>query len=245
MTVIDRGVFITGTDTDVGKTVASAVVLAALREAGLDAVPMKPVQTGGVHRDGRWTSPDLDFCLRTCDLSVDEGEYQSMVPYLFEPACSPHLAVAKSGRAICFDRITDAFEALSAAHDCVVVEGAGGVLVPIDGQKTMLDLMVELSLPVILVSRPALGTLNHSLLSLREVRRAGLDVAGVIFCESQPTTWGDIENDNWHTIERLGQVKILGRIPFMDGLAEDRVQPEAFRRDATQHLHLRGVMRNA
>lgn len=241
MISIDRGVFITGTDTDVGKTVAAAAVLAALREAGLDAVPMKPVQTGGVQRDGRWTSPDLDFCLRTCDLSVADDEYQSMTPYIFEPACSPHLAVAKSGRSISLGRITDAFGDLTAAHDCVVAEGAGGVLVPIDGQKTMLDLMAHLALPVILVSRPALGTLNHSLLSLRELRRAGLEVAGVVFCESRPTAWGDIENDNWHTIEHLGQVNILGRIPFLDGLREGQVPPEAFRRDATKHLQLRGV----
>ena len=245
MTAIDRGVFITGTDTDVGKTVAAAAMLAALRRAGLDAVPMKPVQTGGVHRDGRWTSPDLDFCLRMCDLLVAEDEYESMAPYIFEPACSPHLAVAKSGRSISFERITDAFDNLSAAHDCVVVEGAGGLIVPIDEQKTMLDLMVRLGLPVILVSRPALGTLNHSLLSLRELRRAGLEVAGVVFCESEPTTWSDIENDNWHTIERLGQVRILGRVPFIDGLREGRVPSDAFRREATKHLKLEGVVRNA
>jgi len=239
MSRLDRGVFITGTDTDVGKTVVAAAVLCALRGRGFDAVPMKPVQTGGVQRDGRWTSPDQDFCLHMCELSAGEDEYQSMVPYIFEPACSPHLAVAESGRFISFDRITEAFGTLVERHDCVIAEGAGGVLVPIDTEQTMLDLMVRLNLPVVLVSRPALGTLNHTLLSLREMRRAGVEVAGVIFCESEPTTWGDIEKDNWHTIERLGEVPILGRIPFMASLDD----PASFKRTATEHLLLEDALR--
>lgn len=243
MDAIAGGVFITGTDTEVGKTVAAAAVLARLRQAGVDAVPMKPVQTGGVRRDGPWTSPDLDFCLRMADLSPDPDEYELMAPYVYEPACSPHLAAAKSGKPISLARIADAFAELRGRHECVVAEGAGGLLVPIDGDKTMLDLMARLDLPVILASRPTLGTLNHSLLSLRELRRVGLHVLGVIFCETTPTSWGEIEQDNWRTIERLGRTQILGRIPYMPGLQEGEVPPEAFRGTVTKHIDLPWVKR--
>lgn len=238
MNEIGQGVVITGTDTGVGKTVAAAAVLVLLRNAGLDAVPMKPIQTGGVLRDGRWTSPDLDFCLRMAGLSPEAEEYGLMAPYVYEPACSPHLAAAKSGEPISLDRVVDAFAELRGRHECVVAEGAGGLLVPIDGATTMVDLIARLALPVVLVARPTLGTLNHSLLSLREMQRRGLRVLGLLFCESQPTTWGEIELDNRQTIEKLGSTHILGRITYMPGLEQSNVSPEIFRRTATQHLHL-------
>lgn len=93
----------------------------------------------------------------------------------------------------------------------------------------MLDLMVLLGLPVLIVSRPGLGTINHTLLSLRVLRDAGLDVAGVVFCETEAVEWGEIENDNRRTIERLGDLPVLGAIPHIDGLDADRVPPGAFR----------------
>ena len=233
-----RGVFITGTGTDVGKTVAAAAVLAALRSAGIDGVPMKPVQTGGVWRGGVLASADLEFCLRMAGLQAAGDEAHAMAPYVFEPACSPHLAASRTGREISFDRIAGAFETLSAAHHCVVVEGAGGLLAPVSEDSTMLDLMARLRLPVIVVASPGLGTINHTLLSLREIGRAGLPVLGVIFCETKNGPWGEIEEDNWKTIERMGKTRVLGRVPFMEGLAEGRVSPEEFRRVAVRHLSL-------
>jgi dethiobiotin synthetase len=233
-----RGVFITGTGTGVGKTVAAAAVLAALRSAGIDAVPMKPVQTGGLQRGGALESPDLEFCLGMAGLQAADNEADAMAPYLFEPACSPHLAALRTGRKISFDRIAEAFDALSNAHQCVVVEGAGGLLVPISEDSTMLDLMARLRLPAIIVASPGLGTINHTLLSLREIGRAGLPVLGVIFCETEESPWGEIEEDNWKTIERMGKTRVLGRVPFMAGLTEGRVSPEEFRRVALRHLSL-------
>jgi len=238
VSAVSNGLFITGTDTDVGKTVAAAAILALLRGRGTDAAPMKPVQTGGVLSEGQWRSPDLDFCLRMAGLQPDPETYQHMAPYVFEPACSPHLAAAGSGRRISIESIAEAFDHVRAGHECVVVEGAGGIMVPMDEHTTMLDLMAKLGLPVVLVARPALGTLNHTLLSLRELRRAELPVLGVVFCETQPTTWGEIERDNWRTIERLGETRILGRIPYLDALAQGLLSPETFRHEATKELDL-------
>ncbi len=219
------GFFITGTDTDAGKTVAAAAVLCALRAAGVDAVPMKPVQTGCEKGDLR--SPDVDFCLRMAGMpEPDAAEYARMVPFRYALPASPHLA-ARGGEPVAIGKIVAAFRDLRSAHDAVVVEGAGGVLVPLnDNGETMLDLMRALGLPVILVSRPGLGTINHTLLSLRELRGAGLEVAGVLFCDSTGKPWSGLEQDNVETVRRLGGVPVIGCVPFVAELknAEFRTQ---------------------
>ena len=228
-----RGIFITGTDTDAGKTVAAAAVLVSLRAGGIDAVPMKPVQTGAIVQRSPWQSPDLEFCLRMAELRPDADELQDMVPFIYEPACSPHLAAAKAGREISLERIVAAFHRLLRRHERVVVEGAGGLLVPITGDKTMIDLMAMLGLPVILAARPGLGAINHTLLSIRELERAGLELLGIIFCETSDRGWGEIEQNNVETIARMGKVPVLGRIPFIPGLA-DGISPDVFRRYSAQ-----------
>ncbi len=254
-----KGVFITGTDTDAGKTIAAAAVLVSMRTSGIDAVPMKPVQTGG----GRWDrrpgsalsstapirtnggedgrlgielqSPDLEFCLQMAEMRPDPDELHDMVPFIYEPACSPHLAAAKTGREISLDRIFEAFHSLLRRHDRVVVEGAGGVLAPVSANKTMIDLMAMLGLPVILAARPGLGAINHTLLSIRELERSGLTLHGIIFCETTGAGWGEIEENNVETIARMAKVRVLGRIPYMAELAEkNRISPQVFRRYCAQ-----------
>ncbi len=264
-----KGFFITGTDTDAGKTIAAAAVLVSMRACGIDAVPMKPVQTGGrwdrrsdsalsstapgrwdrrasrsveilapVRRDGsadgcpglELQSPDLTFCLEMAELRPDPEELQDMVPFIYEPACSPHLAAAKAGREISFDRILEAFRSLLRRHERVVVEGAGGVLAPVSGNQTMIDLMTMLGLPVILAARPGLGAINHALLSIREIERSGLTLHGIIFCETTSSGWGEIEENNVETIERMGKARVLGRIPYMAEVAEKTgISPKVFR----------------
>jgi dethiobiotin synthetase len=236
---LNRGVFITGTDTDAGKTVAAAAVLVSMRAAGIDAVPMKPVQTGAGFEDGVMRSPDLTFCLKMAELQPDADELNDMVPCIYEPACSPHLAAAKAGREISFDRISEAFKRLLGRRERVVVEGAGGLLVPIDGNRTMVDLIAMLKLPVILVARPGLGAINHVLLSIRELERSRLPLHGIIFCETANSGWGEIEEDNIKTIARIGKAPVLGRIAYMAELAENRITPQIFRDRSSRLLPLK------
>lgn len=210
-----QGFFITGTDTGVGKTRVSAVLLAMLRARDVDAVPMKPIQTGAIWRRVRWLAPDLDYCLKMAGLKPDIREYVRMAPYCFAPACSPHLAAAMSGRRIEFGRIQNCLSALQARHALVVVEGAGGIFTPLRGCRTMLDLIVTLDLPVVVVARPGLGTINHTLLTLQGLRRARARVLGVVFNASTPVPPGLIERDNVRRIARLGAVRVLGYLPFM------------------------------
>ncbi|MGC9196248.1 MAG: adenosylmethionine--8-amino-7-oxononanoate transaminase [Syntrophobacteraceae bacterium] len=219
----NRGFFITGTDTDAGKTVAAAAVLISLRAGGRDAVPMKPVQTGAIKSREGFHSPDLDFCLRMAELSPPPEDLCDMVPYIYEPACSPHLAAARSGREISIERIVEAFQNLLQRHDCVVVEGAGGLLAPLSQTTAMLDLMTALELPVILVARPGLGTINHTMLSVRELQRAGLTLQGIIFCQTK-AGWGEIEQDNVETISRLAKTPVLGQIPYLPDLSSAKLR---------------------
>ncbi|MBU0716594.1 MAG: dethiobiotin synthase [Verrucomicrobia bacterium] len=214
-----QGIFVTGTDTGVGKTVVSAALLSVLCSHGVDAVPMKPVQTGATRRCNRWRSPDLDFCLAMAGLKPFPLEYARMAPCCFAKACSPHLAAAVAGRRIGFRRINACLSSLQARHATVIVEGAGGVCVPIRGRQTMLDLMGALDLPVVLVARLGLGTINHTLLSLHDLRRAQVRVLGVVFNATAPGRSDYIERDNIKTITRLGTVRVLGRLPFIPNLA--------------------------
>jgi len=207
---------VTGTDTGVGKTVVTAALVSLFRAGGIDAIPMKPVQTGCISTPHGWVVVDLEFCLNMANLEPPPAERKLMAPYCFQPACSPHLAAAQACKKISISRIVNDFSVLNANHDLVIVEGAGGVLVPINGEETMLDVMVRLSLSVLLVARPWLGTINHTLLSLRELNRAGLPILGVIFNDSRSWTWDEIVGDNRLTVERFGHTPVLGHLPFIE-----------------------------
>jgi len=224
---MSNGFFITGTDTDIGKTVAAAAILSILRTAGRDAVPMKPIQTGCGKRGDELVPEDLEFILKATGLTPPPEDIKRMCPVRLESACSPHLAAQRANETISFGQILTALHELVATHELVIGEGAGGLLVPLVAGLTMLDLMAEIGLPVILVARPGLGTLNHTLLSLRELERSRLAVRGTVLVETQPTTWGYIEEDNRKTIEELSGVPVLGHIPFIPDLA-DASDPKPF-----------------
>jgi len=211
---LQNGIFVTGTDTGVGKTFVAAGILAAFREAGINVAPMKPVQTGCHLRQGTLIAPDLMAALKAGGLRVSAAEKADMAPYCFRPACSPHLAAKLAGTRISLKRIEIAYRRLSRNYDGIIVEGAGGVLVPLNAKETMLDLMVRLQLPVLLVARSGLGTINHTLLSLRILKEARLTVLGVVLNQASPGRWGWIEDDNRRTIERMGNVKVLASIRY-------------------------------
>jgi dethiobiotin synthetase len=108
---------------------------------------------------------------------------------------------------------------LASDYEFVIAEGAGGIMVPLNHRETMLDLMQALKFPVLVVARPGLGTINHTLLSIRALRSDGLDIAGVVFVASKPGQAGFIEEDNAATIEQFGKVPVLGTIPYCAQLA--------------------------
>ena len=142
-----RGLVIAGTDTGVGKTLIAAGLLRRLRAEGIDAAPMKPVQTGAAARGGVLVAPDLDFCLAAAGLAPSHNEYADMCPYRFEPACSPHLAARLAGDTVDIERIAAAAARLAARRAALLVELAGGLAVPLNDRDTNLDLVRALALP--------------------------------------------------------------------------------------------------
>jgi dethiobiotin synthetase len=181
--------FITGTDTGIGKTVVSATLCAAL-----EAFYWKPIQTGT--RDGS----DRATVMRLAQLPRDRAPAET---YRFAPPVSPHLAARRAGVRIELGKIV--LPKIPGAAN-LIAEGAGGVLVPINEKQLMVDLMAHLKLPVLLVARTALGTINHTLLSLEALRSAKLSVRGVIMV-GKP----NVENRN--AIEHYGDAPVVGLLP--------------------------------
>ncbi len=168
-----RGLFITGTDTGVGKTVFACALLRAFAAHGLRAVGMKPIAAGIV--PGATCNADVAAFAAAGNV---EAPLALRNPFAFAPAIAPHLAAAEAGVAIDLARIREAYDQLAARADRVVVEGAGGVYVPLDARGDMLDVARSLSLPVVLVVGMRLGCLNHALLSAHAIRARGLALAG-------------------------------------------------------------------
>ena len=168
-----RGFFVTGTDTGVGKTLVACALVRGLRSRGFDVGAMKPVETG-VGEAG----PLDALALRRA--AGDEDPLEDVCPLRYALPAAPTVAASADGRDVEVWAIRQAYQRLAVRHDCVIVEGAGGLLVPVAEQLSMADLARELALPLLVVARAALGTINHTLLTLEVAVARGLSVAGVV-----------------------------------------------------------------
>lgn len=175
-----RAVFITGTDTNVGKTYVSRVIADCLSEfSGIKTTYFKPVQTGCTNNNGKLIAPDFEFVLSGKALKI--ASVDNHVPYRYEPPCSPHFAAALKKEVISFEKIKENLNIVSKDVDMVLVEGAGGIMAPLGETTFIIDLIVHLRLPVLIVTTPKLGTLNHTLLTLRVIHESGIKIAGIVF----------------------------------------------------------------
>lgn len=211
-----RGVFVTGTDTGVGKTVLAAAICAALADRGERVAAFKPAVTGLDEDPGKWGHDhELLASVANSGQSPDD-----VVPYRYQPPLSPHLAAELAGEEIHAGALLTAARAAGGSAEVLVVEGVGGLLVPLSPSYLVRDLAADLGLPVVIAARPGLGTINHTLLTVEAARAAGLRVAGVVM-----TPWPHgpepIELSNRETIERLGGV-VVSALPEIapDGLAK-------------------------
>lgn len=170
-----RDFFITGTDTGVGKTVVAAALLDAFAHAGERVIGMKPVASGMREGVFRHANEDVEALVAASnvDVSID-----LINPYCFEPPIAPHLAAQQAGCVISIEHIRACYESLAALAGCVIVEGAGGLLVPLNATEDWCDLVQALQMPVILVVGMRLGCLNHALLTADALHRRGLFLAG-------------------------------------------------------------------
>lgn len=178
-----RGCFVTGTDTDTGKTLITCALLHACRRQGLAAVGMKPLAAGTVLRDGRAVNDDVEGIVAASGIRADRALVN---PYLFSQPIAPHIAAAVENASIDPDRILDCYRQLAAQADVVIVEGVGGFRVPLrDGFDTA-DLASRLGLPVILVVGLRLGCINHALLTAEGIQARGLVLAGWVANQIDP-----------------------------------------------------------
>ncbi|MGD8577381.1 MAG: dethiobiotin synthase, partial [Thiohalophilus sp.] len=168
-----RGVFVTGTDTEIGKTFCSRLLMIALQQRGLSVAGMKPVASGGEYRNGELVNDDA---LQLQQQSDRDLPYEWVNPYVFEPPIAPHLAAIQAGKVIEAELIRGSFSRLQQQSDQVIVEGVGGWRVPLSDTLSVSDLPVLLDLPVVLVVGMRLGCLNHALLTIESIQQAGIKV---------------------------------------------------------------------
>ena len=219
-----RAFFLTGTDTDAGKTAVTAGLLAAFARLGVKAFAVKPVQTGCTEENGVFIAPDV----ASWRSAGGEGE----VLFSFRVPCSPHLAASLEKKRLDASVVAQACRAHILPGRVTLFEGAGGLYVPLNGEEYMLDLMRKLRLPVLLVVANRLGCLNHALLSLDALEHAGLDVAGMVLCRTTPPFHADagtsqdaeelILGDNAVRLAEEGKkrgVPLLADIPYMESFS--------------------------
>jgi dethiobiotin synthetase len=216
-----RGVFVTGTDTGVGKTLACCAIIHALRAAGAKPVPMKPIAAGASEVGGRMINEDTLALMQAAGLGAAAAS--DVTPLLLREPMAPHLAAAREKRRIELEPIRAAFLRVCAEGDFVVVEGVGGFVVPLDDDLDSVDLARMLHLPVLLVVGMRLGCLNHALLTARAIEASGLPFAGWIANHVDPGMV--VPDENVAALKARLRAPLLGRFPF-----EARPDPVALAR---------------
>lgn len=192
--------FVTGTSTEVGKTVVAAVIARTLAEEGKQIAVFKPAVTG-LEEEG-----EADHALLRRASGSNQSD-EEIAPYRYQPPASPHLAAALVGEEIDPERLRTAAREAAEDADAIVCEGVGGLLVPLSPTYLVRDLAADLGYPLVVVASPGLGTINHTLLTLESARAAGLEVAAVVL-NPWPGDPSEIERDNRETIAELGEVRV-------------------------------------
>jgi dethiobiotin synthetase len=208
---MSRGYFITGTDTDSGKTVVTLGLMQLLQDRGYRVAGMKPVAAGAEQTVQGWRNSDA---LQLQAQSTGLLDYATLNPYLFEPPIAPHLAARQAGIAIDFSRIRQCFDELADQVDWVVVEGAGGWRVPLGEEGAIAELAVSLELPVILVVGLKLGCINHALLSVESIVTSGANLIGWI--GSQVDSEMRFVEGNVETLKERITAPCLGIVPHLE-----------------------------
>jgi len=209
-----QGVFITGTDTGVGKTFIAGALARQLRSEGIDVGVMKPIETGC---GSKLIPADAVYLKKMANVN---DPIEAITPYRFKDPLAPWPASIKEKKKITLKKILSAYNKLREKHSFMIVEGAGGLLVPITGNLDMSDLILALELPVLLVARAGLGTLNHTRLTIEYGKTHGISFAGIILNQTQPIkTIADQSNPN--ILAKKTDVPIIARFPYMKDLNHD------------------------
>ena len=206
-----KGLFITATDTGVGKTVVAGAIAKILTDKGLKVGVFKPIATGCSRTWEGLSSEDTEFLAHCANSNLP---LSTITPVGYLTPAAPIVSAAHDGPAIDFNKIAAAYNEISKNCDIVIVEGIGGVRVPLTVEYDVLDLAVEFDLPTVIVARPNLGTINHTLMTIDCIRAAKLKIAGVVINGFDATKATIAENTADEVIAHCGDVDILAATPF-------------------------------
>jgi dethiobiotin synthetase len=223
---MSKGFFIAGTDTGVGKTIMAGAIIKALSFLGCQTGVMKPVESGCGREGGVLIPFDGMFLKETAH--VDES-ISLVTPCCFESPLAPLAAAETDMKDINLEEIRRAFRGLAAKYGTMVVEGIGGLMVPLKRDYYVINLAKEFGLPLLLVARPGLGTVNHVMLSFSCAAKEGVEVAGVILNYSTPPDGSLAEKTNPKLLAQICPVPIMGIFPYLSNLDEDSIARAAIK----------------
>lgn len=209
-----KGIFITATGTDVGKTYISALIVKSMRESGLNCLYYKPALSGAEVVDGNLVAGDCDYVLKKSGINKNPNDY---VSYIFKPAVSPHLASEIENNPIKLDKILSDFERIKSECDYLLVEGAGGIVCPfsLKGDKLLLkDVIKALELDIVIIAPASLGTINSTVLTVEYARQNGINIRGIILNNFDENDFMQV--DNQKRVEELTGVKVIATVKADD-----------------------------
>ncbi|MFG6150224.1 dethiobiotin synthase [Halobacillus sp. B23F22_1] len=202
-----QGIFVTGTDTEIGKTFVAAGIAAALSEKGVDVGVFKPMLSGDKRED-----PESDTMILK-SMSGDPSRPSDITPFQFDEPLAPYLAAKRQNISVKQSDVINSWNHIKHRHSFTIVEGAGGIAVPYGEDFLVSDIMKHINLPVLVVARPDLGTVNHTFLTVDYARRCGLNVIGVVINGFNSTKAEVAEHTNPELIEQFCKIPVLGIIP--------------------------------
>ena len=214
-----NGFFITGTDTGVGKTVVTACLATLFKSQNVGV--MKPIETGVDPKCSSTSNSDAKFLMEVTGSTDAEEE---VCPHRLKTPASPYQAAQMAGSSIQSESIIEKFKILQSRHNMMLVEGVGGLLVPITARYNVADLALEMGLPLIIVSRIRLGTLNHTLLTINAARQYGLKIKGIILNRQEAGDLDEVERQQGKLIEELSDTPILGTCPYIENVSVEGIQ---------------------
>jgi len=211
--------FVTGTDTSVGKTFFCARFLEFLKDRKIQAGYQKWVATGAE----AGLPEDLGLCLEAAGIAPDPELIVQQVPYSFSFPASPHLAAEMENRLVEAETIIQNYGNLAARYELLVVEGVGGIMVPLRRDLLLVDLLAQVQARTLIVARSGLGTLNHTLLILEALRSREIPVLGVVFSDPEKEEDERLVQDNMRTVAEIGLVRVFGRLKRLQDTEEARI----------------------
>jgi dethiobiotin synthetase len=222
-----QGFFVTGTDTEVGKTLVAGALILKLQSIGLKTIGYKPVVAGMHEVEGVLINDDIETLLMVSRREFQKLQASDICPYFLKDAAAPHLVAPKEGVTLDMAVMTQQYKYVKDTVDAVVVEGAGGFLVPINEHLTLGDFAHEIQLPVILVVDIKLGCINHALLTAEAIKQKGLRVFAWVANSTQPEdeyTHPNIETLQEQLLNKF-EALFLGHIPFQQDMVSQQIYP--------------------